>query len=149
MRRKQTQTDANGRFVWRGAPDEAVELNFGACQSREFLGGLVLQANEAEQVVQMKPGIRLAAKVFEESTEKPISLIKVIPGYAWNDKDISWQRESAKSYTNGRFDWSTDRVGEKRIFLIEAEGYDSYQTKTFAANQSDYRETFYMRPKKR
>lgn len=142
-----TQTDADGRFEWRGAPDEAVSFSFGGCQNREFLNGLWLTAGAEEQIVVMKPALRLTATVIDAVTKKPVSHFRLTPGRAWGDSDVSWEKEEAKSYTRGPGVWKTDYMGGRRAFLIEAEGYEPLQTPIYETQQTAVTATYELKAK--
>ncbi|MFA6287856.1 MAG: M56 family metallopeptidase [Opitutaceae bacterium] len=143
-----TQTDAEGRFVWRGAPDEPVTFVFGACQSREFLRSLPLAPKAEEQLIVMKPALKLVARVVDAITQKPIENVRLIPGQVWNGTDVLWSRESMRTYPKGEIIWESVDVGAAMAFQIEADGYESLQTKTYVANQAVVQETLQMKAKK-
>lgn len=141
----ETQTDASGRFEWRGAPDEAVSFGFGGCQNREFLNGLWLTAGAEEQIVVMKPALRLTAAVVDAITKKPVSHFRLTPGRAWGDGDVTWEKAEAKSYTEGTGVWKTDYMGGQRVFLIEAEGYEPLQTPIYETRQTAVTATYELK----
>ena len=74
-----THTDSGGRFVWNGAPPEPVTFNFVGPRNGEFLAGLPLTAQDGEQVVLLKPALRLLGNAVDASTGKPIKPVRVVP----------------------------------------------------------------------
>lgn len=143
----ETQTDADGRFVWRGAPTVPVTFNFGGGQNREFLAGLPLTARDNEQIVVMKPALRLTVRAIDKVTGKPLEAVRVVPGRRVGPDQIYWEKDSAKTYAQGLVDWKTNYMDEqKRVFRLEADGYEPLQTGEFGAEQESFDETLAMVP---
>jgi beta-lactamase regulating signal transducer with metallopeptidase domain len=144
-----THTDAQGHFVWNGAPDEPVEFVFGGCQNREFLCGLPLQPSDVEQVITMKPALHVRGTVLDAKTGKTIPHFQLIPGRIFKEEEqVQWERESAMACAQGHFEWKDNYIGTPRAMLIEAEGYQPLRTKTFATTQAASDETYRLKPVK-
>lgn len=143
-----TVTDAEGRFVWYGAPDEPVEFNFGACQGGLFLSGLYLSPREEEQTISLKPALRVKGRVVDAATGQPITVFQMTPGNYWAPGNLSWDRERCQTFRDGAFEWKTDRMSPKRIFRIEAEGYESLESEPFEPKQQEVGPTFRLTAKR-
>ncbi|MFA6959427.1 MAG: carboxypeptidase-like regulatory domain-containing protein [Opitutaceae bacterium] len=141
-----TQTDDEGRFEWQGAPDEPVSYSFGGCQNREFLNGLWLKAGADEQIVVMKPALRLNAKVIDAVTKLPIESFRLTSGRVYENGDPYWEKTSTKSYENGAGVWETGYMGGRLAFLIEAEGYAPLQTPDCETQQTEITATYELKP---
>ena len=141
-----TDTDADGRFVWRGAPNETVKMIFGGCRNGEILF-MPVTAKREEQTIVMRPALRLSARAVDASTGQTLRDVKVTPGRFLRGGDTYWDRQAATTYHDGQFTWKTDQVGEKRVFRLEADGYQSLETKPIEANQNDINETFRLMAK--
>ena len=143
-----THTDSGGRFVWNGAPPEPVTFNFVGPRNGEFLAGLPLTAQDGEQVVLLKPALRLLGNAVDASTGKPIKPVRVVPARIFSADDIYWENESALTYADGSINWKTQRMfaGQKRLFRIEAQGYEPLQTQAYDCQQNQYQETFKLTP---
>jgi beta-lactamase regulating signal transducer with metallopeptidase domain len=143
-----TRTDADGRFVWNGAPPDEVTVTFGWGQDRkgEFLSGYAITAKADEQTIVMKPAMRLRATVLDDATGEPVGKFNFTTGYPLGENDISWEKNGAKTITNGRIEWSSNHFRE-RCFLVEAEGYEPFQTGSIAPEQQTVTEVWRMRKK--
>jgi beta-lactamase regulating signal transducer with metallopeptidase domain len=143
-----THTDSGGRFVWNGAPPEPVTFNFVGTRNGEFLAGLPLTAQDGEQVILLKPALRLLGSAVDASTGKPIKPLRVVPARIFSADDIYWENESAMTYADGSINWKTQRMfaDQKRLFRIEAQGYEPLQTQAYDCQQNQYQETFKLTP---
>jgi len=141
-----TQTDTNGNFTWAGAPDEAVTFFFGGCQNRESLAGLWLKPSGGIQEIVIKPGLHLSGSVVDARTGTAIRSFKLTPGNYWSPSDINWEQESAQSFTEGKFDWKTNWMGEWHVFKVEAPGYKPFQTEPIEANLTEASQVVSLTP---
>ena len=141
-----TQTDAQGSFIWAGAPDAPVEFVFGACQSREFLSGLWLNPSGAVQSVVMKPALRFAGTVVDAKTGRSIKAFTITPGRVFENQSTDWVQYSMKTYANGVFDWKSNRMGDTFVFRFAATGYKSYVTRQYKKEQQDVTEVVRLDP---
>lgn len=143
-----TVTDADGRFVWNGAPDEHVEFVFGGCQNSLFLSGLYLNAKDDKQTVVMKPALRLTASVIDANTGKPIPNVTLTSGTYWRPESVSSASDEKKTFADGKLSWSITYISHKRIFRIEAEGYEALESEPFETNQQSFERVYKLTAKK-
>ncbi len=142
----ETRTDDDGWFVWNSAPEDAVTFNFIGREKGVFLAGLALTASASDQTVLMKPALRLSAEVVNQRTGKPVDNVRLTPGRVVGERRVDWATDSAKTYPNGRIEWASDRMGQDRVFRLEAEGYEPLQTRAFGTKQEEFSEGFEMVP---
>jgi len=141
-----TQTDEEGRFTWRGAPDEGVTTSFRAFQNLEFLSDYLLQAKtgNAETVITLKPALRFKAKVQDAKDGKPVPSVRVTAGQEFERGNIMWYADGVKTFADGQVNWTTSWMGKKFVFRVEAEGYETQQTATYESNQSQIEEVIHL-----
>lgn len=130
-----TQTDAEGNFVWNGAPDAPVEFNFGGCQNREFLAGLWLEPSPHVHQIVMKPALRISGTVVDAKTGQPVKDFTLTPGRRQGPDSLYWNETSASKFDHEEFQWETNRMEGIYVLRFEAPGYRKYETRDFKANQ--------------
>jgi beta-lactamase regulating signal transducer with metallopeptidase domain len=143
-----TRTDADGHFVWNGAPLEEVTLTFGWGQDRkgEFLSGYALTATAEERTIVMKPGMRVRSTVVDDVTGAPLPRFTFTYGHPTGADSYWWSKDSRKTISTGEVEWSTNYFREC-CFLIEAEGYETLQTKVYQAEQQTIGEVWRLKKK--
>ena len=118
-------TDADGRFVWTGAPPSQITMYLSKTNyfnSRHSLAGSV---NEMTFPLGRAPGI--SGRVYDAETGKPIPSFSLVPGrkYSPNQTQIQWERSEATRGRDGEYSLRLDSYmfqPEARL-LIEAPGY--------------------------
>ena len=113
-------TDAQGRFEWDSAPDDAVEYMIGA---EGFIptDPISLTASDKEAVIVLKPTVDIRLRVVDAETGKPIPRFAFQIGTAKpGTQDFRWKQPTQA----GLFD------GTHRIVLEAEQG--PYQVKVFA-----------------
>ncbi len=145
----ETRTNAEGRFIWRGAPDECVQIGMGNCgDGFRSLYGYPLIARDEEYVIVSKPALRVLGTAVDADTRKLVSLVKVIPGIHWGENDeVSWKPQETMTYQNGSINWQNERMGFSYKLRIEAAGYEPLLTRVYPSNQDEFNETFLLKPK--
>ena len=70
-------------------------------------------------------GLRISGRVLDAQTGKPLAKCRMIPTSVYRDdsKDITWQTQYMKEFTDGRYLYETKRPWKKTKLRIEAEGY--------------------------
>ena len=120
----------SGRFAWTGAPGEPVSFPLAGPANREFLAGIWLIASEGEQVIVIKPALKLVAEAVDAATGQHIQPVRVIPGRLVGADTTYWERDAARTYADGKINWQTSyNVGQPRLFQIEAEGYQPFSNR--------------------
>ena len=72
-----------------------------------------------------KPALRITGRVVNAETGKVIDKIRMVPTSVYGDdtKNLTWQSQYLKDFTDGRFLYETDRPWDKTRLRIEAAGY--------------------------
>jgi hypothetical protein len=129
----QTLTDADGYFVWTGAPSDQVtfyvtKTNY-TSTSHSFSGSM---ANIAIPISR-QPGI--FGKVYDAETMQPIKSFTVIPGrkYSTSETRIRWDRSDSARGSGGEYSLriSTSYFQPEARVLCEAPGYQPQVSRAF------------------
>ncbi len=68
--------------------------------------------------------LRIAGRVLDADSGRPIAMCRVIPADDMEDRDrITWQSQYMKEFSDGHFLYETDRPWNKTLLRIEADGY--------------------------
>jgi beta-lactamase regulating signal transducer with metallopeptidase domain len=132
-----TTTDSEGRFEWTAAPKDEVTFDLGVGQNREFLSDVSLIAGGEELRIVMKPALRVKISAVDDTTGKPIRKLRVTSGYG-ELKSPYWATDEARTASDV-YEWKTNYFARREDlhhrFLVEAEGYEPHQTKSYPTNQ--------------
>jgi RNA polymerase sigma factor (sigma-70 family) len=82
--------------------------------------------------------LRIAGRVFDADSGRPIAKCRVIPAFGQFDIDVdqvTWQSQYIKEFSDGRFLYECDRPWDKTLLRIEADGYRPALTR--AVNDSE------------
>ncbi|MFM9962446.1 MAG: M56 family metallopeptidase [Planctomycetaceae bacterium] len=81
--------------------------------------------NGKQEAAGTKPALRITGRVVDAETRKVIDRIRMVPTSVNGDdtKNITWQSQYLKDFTDGRFLYETDRPWDKTRLRIEAAGY--------------------------
>jgi protocatechuate 3,4-dioxygenase beta subunit len=129
----QTLTDADGNFVWTGAPSDQITFyvsrtNY-ASTSHSFSGSM---ANITIPITR-QPGI--FGKVYDAETMKPINGFTVIPGrkYSTSETRVRWERSDSVRGSGGEYSLriSTSYFQPEARVLCEAPGYEPQVSRAF------------------
>jgi RNA polymerase sigma factor (sigma-70 family) len=118
-------TDADGRFEWRSAPPDVLEicvLKPGYAASR----GHKLRASGEEHVITLKPSFRAVGRVVNADTGEPLAAFKAFPGYGsgysilpqWDLSDVVYGR-------NGYYELPFEEARAPYSVRIMADGYEA------------------------
>lgn len=123
-------SDADGLAVILNAPDEEVIYSISKEGFADFRNMILNPSDKEQEVVLFKPG-RLVGKVVDPETGEAIKEFRVIEGIQksspkhsfWKSGGVTWQNNSGKKVTGGRyvlpFNYHVDGYAVK----IEADGY--------------------------
>jgi beta-lactamase regulating signal transducer with metallopeptidase domain len=127
-------TDAEGRFVWTGAPSDPVILHFSGYHVMS-LSKIELSPTDQEHVITMQHALSVSGSVTDTQTGKPIADFRVFPGNAYErdgKKGIAWTRLDPKPPWSRRYikisegQYATTFTSSNELghyVRIEAEGY--------------------------
>ncbi len=146
------ETDADGRFRWDHAPDDAVPLRFfkasyGRPVRRE------VGAGSGEVAVALKSALRIRGTVVDAETGKPIDDFRLVPGLSGSPRGPSglnsqlprWRLDGAQLGRAGRYEFGFAGYAPKlpRFLRVEAEGYLPAESRSYADDEGD--QTFDVR----
>jgi hypothetical protein len=134
-------TNAEGRFVWHGAPKDAVQFQL-------YKGGYTmlhnyrLTASDEERTITMGEPTRLKGTVTDAETGEAIKNCLIVPGLVWHHglnnakRQLSWQNSQAQRVTDGTYDLSSMQryfgTQHAQVLRAEAKGYGLATSPEFA-----------------
>ncbi|MCP4643136.1 MAG: redoxin domain-containing protein [bacterium] len=140
-------TDAEGRFSWTSAPEDAVVFRV---TKEGFKGkeGVALTAADDEIVVTLGGSMKITGTVVDAETGEPVQEFQVFHGFDWGGSGIlEWMTNQPMPGTNGSYELVFEEVNAKAFgVLIEADGYLSEASPPF--NASEGPQTFDAKLKK-
>ncbi len=136
-------TDAEGRFIWKNAPANALGYDFGQASGKDGYQPVrnhVITYSDPEHVIVLYKPLIIRGQVSDAETGQSIPAFKVILGSPGNtdippnpDPDhASWARTGAKDFQQGGYEVvEAERVSNSPYILIriEAEGYEPASSK--------------------
>jgi len=117
-------TDAEGRFEWDSAPEEALEFHFEA-PGWAHRRRLKLAPQAGEHVVTLKPPRRIAGQVMDAQDGRPIPKFEIHLAQGDAERFHHWSPMDLKSFRDpdGRFELILDEQ-EQNVMRIQAEDYE-------------------------
>ena len=134
----QALTDAEGTFIWTGAPSEQVTFYLSKTNYNNTSHSLGGAMNTVVITMNGTPGVY--GKVFDAETKKPIEAFTVIPGrkYSQGEVQTHWQRSEGARGSGGEYSLRMSSYyfqPEARV-LVEAPGYEPQVSRGFAGMDS-------------
>lgn len=127
-------TDAEGRIEWWGAPADAVKWTL--LGSDRIVRDLPIVADGSEQVVVLRPALRMTGTVVDAQTGLPLPLFKVTPGDSRrSSEDIYWQEEDTQTFRDGEFTFDSEWMRFDHKLRFTAEGYEPFESAIFTPRQ--------------
>ncbi len=119
------RSDAEGRFVWKNAPED--EVIFDLMKGDVYLRDLALRASPEEQTVVFRPALRVRGTVIDARTKKPIPEFQVMLGRVSHDDGgaIYWRTDTVQTFSDGAFERTGSHLGWRYFFRVTADGYRS------------------------
>ncbi|MCX7045418.1 MAG: M56 family metallopeptidase [Candidatus Sumerlaeota bacterium] len=128
------RTDAEGRFRWDGAPDDAVLFSIGD-GSRMAILYYPMVARAEDYLVTVRPRLAVSGRVVDDETGQAVPSFKVFPGFEWGDMAApSWMENEFAEGANGEFRIYLDRPSLAYCIQIEAGGYKTSTSPEFLYN---------------
>ncbi len=134
----QALTDAEGTFIWTGAPSEQVTFYLSKTNYNNTSHSLGGAMNTIVITMNRTPGVY--GKVFDAETKKPIESFTVIPGrkYSQGEVQTRWERSESARGSGGEYALRISSYyfqPEARV-LVEAPGYEPQVSRAFAGMDS-------------
>jgi RNA polymerase sigma factor (sigma-70 family) len=118
-----TTTDAQGRFVWREAPADELQLTVFVRGMGRVMGFKVTPGGEPAKIV-VYPPVAVSGSVIDAETRQPIPQFTIKHGIRWTGQDdVTWQSMDTRTLTGGRYDATLDNISNGGRLMVEAEGY--------------------------
>ncbi len=134
-------TDKDGRFQWRGAPDDAVL--FHVVKNGFLRHPIRLTQSADEQVITLDPELVISGRVTDSKTGKPVPRFRLIQGIAFpNGPGVHWMGQEAAEFTDGRYTSKQSDSLAGYAIRIEAAGYKPAESRVFKAGEGTTRFDF-------
>jgi thiol-disulfide isomerase/thioredoxin len=118
------QTDENGYWVWKEAPENEVVFDMFVGDSMMDLRNKPMTARDEEYVFTAFPALKVTGKVHDDATKQPIPAFKVFLGMiSENSTEFYWDLQ-ANAGKDGVYSISEDYPRDGFGVKIEAEGYE-------------------------
>lgn len=116
-------TDTDGRFQWDDAPADEVLIDMGK-QHYMSVRRHAMTASDKEHVITMQPELRIAGRVVDKETGRPIPQFTITSGIDFGDgRPTYWERRRTKPFTDGRYEIVFGEPYPRHLVRVEAEGY--------------------------
>jgi hypothetical protein len=144
------ETDVDGRFVWFEAPTAGtIDLDVRKPGFRQIVGRR-LDAGSREVTLTLHRAQHLHGTVTDAETGRPIERFTLISAWGppWLGFPPRWDRDKARSFTDGRFDLAGELSpdqGSRRSIRIEAGGYEPAELRDFPDSEEDVSHDFKLR----
>ena len=144
------KADANGRYVWDWAPEDAVNYRIFRNGFASLEVGLVAQPEP--HVIVMKPRLKIYGEVTDKITGKPIENFSAIPVTAFRTDFYSTDYQNTiEGKKNGTYELKFENHGRRasnRYWVrIEADGYrTAFSTHSIAVGDGPLEEDFSLEP---
>jgi hypothetical protein len=128
-----TETDAEGRFRWDGAPADRILLGAGKVGYSSIDHFPVVSSDE-EIKIQLKRGgaLRISGTVVDAATGQPIPSFRIVPA-VFGGNEI-WLFDYATTYRNGRYQFAPTLANEQHLIRFEAKGYTPVISPSYSRN---------------
>jgi sugar lactone lactonase YvrE/peroxiredoxin/uncharacterized GH25 family protein len=128
-------TDANGRFYWKDAPNDEVLFDMGR-DGYMYVRGYAMIPADSGYVIKMSPELKISGKVVDANTGEPIKQFKIIPGIDWGTgQPVYWERQNTKTFEDGKHETTFDEPRNGHLIRVEAEGYKPGISRHFDSNE--------------
>ena len=92
-----TRTDAEGRFRWDDAPDDAVLIDLGMLGFNAKRFWTATAICRPEKTIPMRRPLHVRGRVTDADTGRPITAFTLVPGFTWEKIQNVWCERSRKS----------------------------------------------------
>ncbi|MEJ2703132.1 MAG: carboxypeptidase-like regulatory domain-containing protein [Sedimentisphaerales bacterium] len=111
-------TDAEGRFQWNDAPADAVLFDMSK-KGHMSVRGFAMSPSEQEYEITMPTQLKISGTVVDAETGEPVADFKVLSGIDRGEgRPVSWQRRTARKFTEGHYETSFTYPRDRRGSFI-------------------------------
>jgi hypothetical protein len=137
-------TDAQGRFVWDGAPDETVGMMISA-EGYDSIESMPLAATVQEMVIVLKPVLDVHLRVVDAGSGMPVPRFGVLIGKANGvNQEFRWE-EPMIGAGEGEYDTRLAADDGPYQFKVIADGYEPAQTRVMRGEEKSVREVISLK----
>ncbi len=139
-------TDAEGRIVWNGAPEDSVLCSVQATDYLEVTRH-PLQASDEEHVITLLSELTIRGKVTDAQTGLPIPEFAVRRGFDVRfEQGIFWVPDEETRFTNGAYEFKIDQQSDEARLRVEVPGYHFAVSRTFKPDEGNVTYDFALEP---
>ena len=132
----ETETDANGQFVWNDAPKDELTININKWRYI-IIRNYSIKASEKEYVITMNPELVIHGKVVDANSGEPVNDFRFYPGVEGSaGQDIAWKPGSRITKQNDyemRFTYPSNEY----YIRVEADGYETEMSRAVTGNEGN------------
>jgi hypothetical protein len=137
-------TDAQGRFVWDGAPDKQVGMTI-FVEGYVPIDSMPLAASEQEMIIVLKPALDVRLRVVDAGTGKPVPRFGIQIGSAnKGNQEFRW-KASTFGILEGEYQTSLAAEDGPYQFKVLADGYEPAQTRVLRGEEKSVREVIRLK----
>ncbi|HVA46847.1 MAG TPA: carboxypeptidase regulatory-like domain-containing protein [Pirellulales bacterium] len=129
------RTDAQGKAVFRSAPDDAVLfdlLKSGYMSARRT----PLAASAETHKVTLYPELTIGGRVTDAVSHQPVKKFRLRHGWrSANRDDVSWSRDEPTLFEKGEYDIKFDEPMEGHVLQVVADGYLPATSRVFRSTE--------------
>src|SRR5262249_39094730 len=118
-----TETDESGRWIWREAPLDELQVNIHA-RGRWGLNEQRLIARKDEYVLRFPVPVLISGRVIDAVTKEPVKAFRVVPGFRFDNRSsLNWQSHQSFAAKDGLYQLQRGQGSPGQAVRIEAPGY--------------------------
>jgi len=130
-------TDRDGQFEWRSAPEDAVLYDFvkTGCMARRRVA---LTTSASEQVITLDPELTISGGVTDAATGRPVPAFRAVGGLVFsNSPRVAWLVQDAVEFTGGRYIVKHSEPYAGYAVRVEASGYKTAESRVFRPGEGE------------
>jgi hypothetical protein len=133
----QTETDAEGRFRWDGAPKEAVQVSVGK-NGYGTVYGVAIDPSGQEKLITLAAGraLRIKGTVVDAETGKAIPSFRIVPAVMGGNK--IWLLDYSTTFRNGSYQVAPFLGNIQHLIRIESKGYLPVVSPVFGRDSGEH-----------
>ena len=132
----ETQTDANGCFVWNDAPPDELSINI---NKRHYIiiKNYAIEPSDEEHVITLLPELVIHGHIIDADSNEPVNDFRFYPGVEGGaGQDVAWKPGLKITDSNEyimRFTYPSDEY----YIRVEAEGYETQVSRPVSGKEGD------------
>ncbi len=132
----QTETDANGQFVWNDAPLDELTININKWRYIIILN-FSIKASDKDYVITLYPELVIHGKIVDANSGEPVNDFSFYPGVEGGEgQDISWKPGSRITKQN-EYEMRFTYPSSEYYIRVEADGYETEVSRAVSGNEGN------------